>query len=81
MPGDAALIWNRILSIVGATFVWWVKGISSQLTDVRGRLSETREEMAKEYATKEDMHQDCMEIISRFDRLEENVDRVLSARA
>ena len=80
MPNDASLIWNLILSIAGGSFVWWVRGISSQVADVRKRIADTREEVAKTYVTKADLQQDMRDLMVRFDRLEEKFDRLISAR-
>ena len=68
------------MSIGGALFVWWVRGISSQVQDVRRRIADTREEVAKTYVTKGDLQQDMKALMSRFDRLEEKFDRLMLPR-
>jgi predicted nucleic acid-binding Zn-ribbon protein len=80
MPQDAGMIWSSILSIGGALFVWWVRGISSQVQDVRRRIADTREEVAKTYVTKGDLQQDMKALMNRFDRLEEKFDRLMLPR-
>jgi predicted nucleic acid-binding Zn-ribbon protein len=81
MPEDAGLIWNFILTAAGGSFIWWVRGISSQVQDVRLRISDTREEVAKTYVTKGDLQQDMKDLMSRFDRLEEKFDRLMVSRS
>ena len=80
MPQDAGMIWSSILSMGGALFIWWVRGISSQVQDVRRRIADTREEVAKTYVTKGDLQQDMKALMIRFDRLEEKFDRLMLPR-
>ena len=40
-------------------------------------LNRSREEMAKEYVTKTDSNQVLLQIMSKFDRLEEKIDRLM----
>ena len=80
MPEDAGLIWNFILTAAGGAFIWWVRGISSQVQDVRRRIADTREEVAKTYVTKVDLQQDMKALLIRFDRLEEKFDRLMLPR-
>ena len=51
-----------------------------QINVLRGHISDTREEMAKAYVTKDDLHQDMKELMKRFDRLEEKFERLLTSR-
>ena len=80
MPEDAGLIWNFVLTAAGGSFIWWVRGISSQVQDVRRRIADTREEVAKTYVTKVDLQQDMKALLIRFDRLEEKFDRLMLPR-
>jgi len=48
-----------------------------QINDLKRRISDTREEMAKEYATKDDVEKDLERIMDRFDRLEAKMDNFL----
>ncbi len=68
MPEDAGLIWNFILTAAGGSFIWWVRGISSQVQDVRRRIADTREEVAKTYVTKGDLQQDMKDLMSIADQ-------------
>tara|TARA_R110000868_G_scaffold36999_2_gene130924 strand:+ start:2434 stop:2679 length:246 start_codon:yes stop_codon:yes gene_type:complete len=77
MPSDPTIIWNAILSIAGGSFIWWVRGISQQVQDTKRRVSDTREEIAKTYATKEDVEKDLNKIMDRFDRLDAKLDSFL----
>ena len=54
--------------------------MSQQVSDLKRRLADTREEVAKTYVTKDDLQQDMKEILGRFDRMEEKFDRFIAAR-
>jgi len=84
MPENPAMIWNAILSIACGSFVWWMRSLSSQfksvyeaINEVKRRASDTREDMAKNYVAKHDFERSQGDIIARFDRLEEKLDRIL----
>ena len=77
MPDNPTMIWNAILSLACGSFIWWVRGMGVQINDLKRRLSDTREEMAKEYATKDDVEKDLERIMDRFDRLEAKMDNFL----
>ena len=80
MNTDATLIWNLILTLGGGSFLYWARGMSSQISDMRHRLADTREEVAKVYVTKVEVQQDMKEILNRFDRMEEKFDRFIASR-
>jgi len=77
MPSDPTMIWNAILSIAGGSFIWWVRGISQQVQETKRRIADTREEIAKTYATKVDVEKDLGKIMDRFDRLDAKLDSFL----
>jgi predicted DNA-binding protein YlxM (UPF0122 family) len=43
-------------------------------------LNRTREEVAKEYVTKSEVHADINRVIDRLDRLDEKLDRLMEKR-
>jgi hypothetical protein len=77
MPSDPTMIWNAILSIACGSFLWWIRGIGQQINDIKRRISDTREEAAKSYATKAEVDRDLNKIMDRFDRLEAKLDSFL----
>jgi len=56
---------------------WWLKFQHSELGRVQILLNKTREEMAKEYVTKTDSSAVMNQIVARFDRIEEKIDRLM----
>jgi len=57
--------------------VWWIKSQKEELDRVRILLNRTREEMAKEYVTKADSSAVMSQIVAKFDRIEEKIDRLM----
>ncbi len=75
MEMDAIL--NILFAIVISGLGWLIKSQKEELDRVRILLNRTREEMAKEYVTKNDSSQVLSQIMSKFDRLEEKIDRLM----
>jgi hypothetical protein len=76
MP-EATMLWNLLLSVVAGAMVWWIRGVNTRIEETRVLISRTREEMAREYALKEDVERDLRQIMARFDRLETKLDNLL----
>ena len=68
------MIWNVILSFVSALILFWIKLSTDEVKRIQILLNRTREEIAKEYVTKADVHSDVNRVIVRLDRLEEKLD-------
>ena len=75
MEMDALL--NILFGVVIAGFGWWLKTQREELDRLRILLNRTREEMAKEYVTKSDSSDVLSQIMNKFDRLEEKIDRLM----
>tara|TARA_B110000977_G_C10852753_1_gene406463 strand:+ start:174 stop:407 length:234 start_codon:yes stop_codon:yes gene_type:complete len=70
-------LWNSLLTAGLGFIVWWAKSQHEELKRVQILLNRTREEMAKEYVTKNDSSTSMAHIVARFDRLEEKIDRLM----
>lgn len=68
------MIWNVILSFVSALILFWIKLSTDEVKRIQILLNRTREEIAKEYVTKADVHGDINRVLIRLDRLEEKLD-------
>ena len=76
MEMDAIL--NILFAVVIGGLGWWIKSQKEELDRVRILLNRTREEMAKEYVTKNDSSQVLSQIMSKFDKLEEKIDKLMA---
>jgi ubiquinone biosynthesis protein UbiJ len=52
---------------------------SSELQRLQVLLNKTREEIAKEYVTKAEVHADINRVLDRLDRLDAKIDRLMEA--
>ena len=72
---------NSLLNMVYAAVIsglgWWIKGQHNEITRVTILVNKTREEIAKEYITKIESNQVLQQIMGKFDRLEEKIDRLM----
>jgi hypothetical protein len=70
-------IWNIVLSAGLGLLSWILKEKSDELGRVTILLNRTREEVAKEYVTKTEVHADINRVLDRLDRLDEKLDRLM----
>ena len=75
MEMDALL--NILFAAVLSGLGWWIKAQHDEIKRVTILLNRTREEMAKEYVTKSDSSEVLSQIMNKFDRLEEKIDRLM----
>jgi len=71
------MLWNTVLSLVIGIISWVLKEKSSELSRVTILLNRTREEIAKEYVTKVEVHADINRVVDRLDRMEVKLDRFM----
>ena len=74
---DMSELWNVGLTAALGFVVWWAKTQHEELRRVQILLNRTREDIAKEYVTKSDSSEDMSQIMSKFDRIEEKIDRLM----
>jgi len=68
------LVWNLVLSTLVALLGFFLKEKSAELSRIQILLNRTREEIAKEYVTKAEVHNDINRVLDRLDRLESKLD-------
>jgi len=57
--------------------IWWAKSQRDELGRVTILLNRTREVMAKEVVSKSDSSAVLTQIMNKFDRIEEKIDRLM----
>ena len=75
------MLWSLGLSAVLGLVSWVLKGHSDEVQRLQVLLNRTREDMAKEYVTKAEVHADINRIIARIDNLDAKIDRLLQGMA
>lgn len=71
------MIWNAALSLVLAIVGWVLKDKAAELVRVTILLNKTREEIAKEYVTKVEVHADINRVMNRLEVLDAKLDRLI----
>ena len=77
---DIMILWNTALSLFVAIIGFFLKEKFSELQRISILLNRTREEIAKEYVTKQEVHADITRVLDRLDRLDEKLDRLMEVR-
>lgn len=74
---DADLLWTAALTAGLGLIGWVLKSAVDEMQRLNILLNKTREEMAKDYVTKADSSTVMGQIVARFDRIEEKIDRLM----
>lgn len=74
------MIWNMVLTALVTVLGFLVKGKFEELERLGILLNKTREEIARNHITREEVHRDLEKIMDRFDegihRLEAKIDEI-----
>lgn len=71
------MIWSAVLTFAISVAGWFMKGNADELKRLQILLNRTREELAKEYVTKAEVHADINRVITRIDNLDAKIERLL----
>ena len=74
------MIWNAFLTVLTAFVGWVLREKSNEIQRLQVLLNRTREEIAKEYVTKSEVHADINRVLDRLDRLDVKLDRLMENR-
>lgn len=81
------IFWNAAITVILALIGWALKSkdkevdsLKEELQRVQILLNRTREEIAKEYVTKIEVHADINRVLDRLDRLDEKLDRLMELK-
>ena len=67
-------VWNLLLTGAVGVLGYFLREKSEEITRLNILVNKTREEIAKEYVTKADVHHDINRVLDRLDRLETKID-------
>jgi predicted DNA-binding protein YlxM (UPF0122 family) len=73
------MLWNIGLTALLGVVGWVLKDKSDEINRLQILINRTREEIAKEYVTKAEVHADINRVLDRLDRLDEKLDRLMGA--
>ena len=74
-------LWSAGLSAILALVGWVLKSHVEEVKRLQILLNRTREEVAKDYVTRTDMHADMNRVIARLDNLDNKIDALLRSLA
>jgi len=75
------MLWNVVLTAAFAAMSWFAKTMWAEQQRLSILLNRTREEVAKEYVTKAEVHNDINRVIDRLEALDAKLDRIMEGRA
>lgn len=77
---EMTVLWSSVLT-AGIGFIAWIlKGYVAEVQRLSILLNRTREEIAKEYVTKADVHADINRVLDRIEALDAKLDRMIEGR-
>ena len=73
------MLWNLILSMLVVMLGYFLREKAEELQRMSILLNRTREEIAKEYVTKTEVHNDINRVLDRLEALDEKLERLIRA--
>ena len=74
------LFWNIFITLVLAPILYSIRQNSEETKRLDILLNKTREEMAREYVTKQELKNDFDVLINRIDKLGEKLDKLFEVK-
>jgi low affinity Fe/Cu permease len=73
---DPHMLWNLVLTVIVIPAGWIIRSIFAEQKRIDILINKTREEIAKDYVTREQMEQTFQRIIDSIERIDEKIDRL-----
>ena len=80
MEISSYLIWNAFITLVLAPILYNIRQNSQENKRIDILLNKTREEIAREYVTKDELKDDMKNVMDRLDKLDEKLDKLFELR-
>ncbi len=80
MELSAYIIWNIFITLVLAPIWFQIRQNTSELRRQDILLNKTREEIAKDYVTKDELRNDMTIIMERMDKISEKLDKLFEVK-
>tara|TARA_B100001989_G_C24505603_1_gene447363 strand:- start:628 stop:870 length:243 start_codon:yes stop_codon:yes gene_type:complete len=74
------LIWNAIITLVLAPLLFSIRKNEAEAKRIDILLNKTREEIAREYVTKQEVKEDMTALMERLEKLHEKVDKLFEVK-
>ena len=80
MEISSYIIWNAIITLVLGPILYSIRQNSSEAKRLDILLNKTREEIARDYVTKQEVKEDMTAIKDRLEKLHEKVDKLFEVK-
>jgi len=80
MELSAYIIWNIFITLVLAPIWFQIRQNTSELKRHDILLNKTREEIAKDYVTKDELRNDMSVLMERMDKISEKLDKLFEVK-
>ena len=77
---EMATLWNVGLTAAMGLIGWLARLVWSEQQRLQILINKTREEMAKEYVTKVEVHADINRVLDRLERLDAKIDKLFESK-
>jgi len=77
---EMEMLWSGGLTALIGVLGFILRNYVAELQRIQILVNRTREEMAKEYVTKTEVHADINRVLDRLERLDEKLDRLVELR-
>ena len=74
------MLWSAVLTAALGLIGWILRIAYAEVQRIQILLNRTREEMARDYITKTEVHSDINRVLDRLDRLDEKLDRLVERK-
>lgn len=74
---ELTFVWSGVLTFFLGLVGWVLRSYVDEVRRLNILLNRTREEMAKEYVTKAEVHADINRVIARLESLDGKLDRLI----
>jgi hypothetical protein len=80
MELSSYIIWNAIITLVLGPILYSIRQNANEAKRLDILLNKTREEIAKEYVTKDELKDDMNNVMDRLEKLDEKLDKLFEIR-
>ena len=80
MEISAYIIWNVFVTLVLAPIVYGIRQNSAEIKRQDILLNKTREEIARDYVTKNEVKDDMSRLMERIDKISEKLDKLFEVK-
>jgi hypothetical protein len=73
---DAHVIWNILITVILAPLGFLIRSVLNEQKRLDILVNKTREEVARDYVTRQEIEQDFERLMRKIERIDEKIDRL-----